>query len=140
MKRHLEGEGFQVELEPHRNYLRACVHGGSDSFAVSLAYWTLLADACREAGAKRLLVVEDLAPWHATEDDFQRLMEAVRRTGLDQVQIAFTSRQTPIDVNELGVIVGMEQGMWTRLFGNERDAALWLGVGGPSGVEDARNG
>jgi hypothetical protein len=131
MKQHIDGHGFQLELEPPRNYVRADVHGGDDSFEVSLAYWTLLAEACRQVGARRLLVVEDLTPWHAAEADFQRLMEAMRKSGLDQVQIAFTSRQTPIDVNEMGVIVGMEQGMWTRLFASERDAELWLGVGSP---------
>ena len=57
-------------------------------------------------------------------------LQFVEHHGLDQVQIAYTSLQTPIDVNELGVIVGMEQGMWIRLFGSERDAALWLGIGG----------
>ena len=130
MKRHIDGQGFQLELESHRHYLRAYVHGGADSFEVSMAYWRLLGEACRQEGARRLLVVEDLVPWHATEIDFQRLMESMQRSGLDQVQIAYTSLQTPIDVNELGVIVGMEQGMWTRLFNSERDAALWLGIGG----------
>ena len=131
MKQHLQGEGFQLELETHRNYLRAYVHGGQDSFAVSHAYWSRLAEACASLGARRLLVVEDLQPWHASEEDFQRLMQSMRRSGMDEVQIAFTSLQTPIDVNEMGVIVGMEQGMWTRLFASERDAALWLGVGSP---------
>lgn len=129
MKQHIDGDGFQLELETRRHHLRAYVHGGADSFEVSLSYWTLLAEACREFGMRRLLVVEDLAPWHASEDDFKRLMESMRRNGLDQVQVAYTSRQTPIDVNELGVIVGMEHGMWTRLFSTERDAELWLGVG-----------
>lgn len=131
MKRHLDGDGFQLELETHRNHLRAYVHGGDDSFQVSLSYWMLLAEACKQFGKRRLLVVEDLTPWHASEEDFQRLVEAMRRSGLDQVQVAYISLQTPIDVNEMGVIVGMEQGMWTRLFSNERDAALWLGVGSP---------
>ena len=133
MKRHIDGDGFQLEIETHRNYLRGFVHDGADSMQVSLSYWTLLAEACRQEGARRLLVVEDLVPWRAAEADFQRLMEALRRCGLDQVQVAFTSLQTPIDVNEMGVIVGMEQGMWTRLFNNERDAALWLGLGGKPG-------
>ena len=135
MKRHIDGHGFQLELETSRQYLRAYVHGGADSFEVSLSYWRLLGEACRQEGARRLLVVEDLVPWHATEIDFQRLMESMQRSGLDQVQIAYTSLQTPIDVNELGVIVGMEQGMWTRLFNNERDAVLWLGIGGAGSRE-----
>ncbi len=129
MKQHIDGEGFQLELETRRHHLHAYVHGGAASFDVSLSYWTLLGEACRQVGARRLLVVEDLTPWHASEEDFQRLMEAMRRSGLDQVQVAYTSLQTPIDVNEVGVIVGMEQGMWTRLFSTERDAELWLGVG-----------
>ena len=129
MKQHIDGEGFQLELETRRHHLHAYVHGGADSFDGSLSYWTRLGEACRQVGARRLLVVEDLTPWHASEEDFQRLMEAMRRSGLDQVQVAYTSLQTPIDVNEVGVIVGMEQGMWTRLFSTERDAELWLGVG-----------
>ncbi len=133
MKQHLDGDGFQLELETRRNYLRAYVHGGADSFDVSLSYWTLLGEACRQFGVRRLLVVEDLTPWHASEADFKRLMEAMGRCGLDQVQVAYTSLQTPSDVNEMGVIVGMEQGMWNRLFSNERDAELWLGVGSPPG-------
>ncbi len=131
MKRHIDGDGFQLELEPHRSYLRAYVHGGQDSFEVSLSYWRLLTEACLRDGIRRLLVVEDLAPWHASEQDFVRLIEATRRLGLDQVQVAYTSLQAPIDVNEMGVIVGMEKGMWMRLFASERDAALWLGVGSP---------
>lgn len=133
MKRHIDGDGFQLELEPQRHCLRAYVHGGADSMQVSLSYWTVLAEACRQAGTRRLLVVEDLTPWHAAEEDFQRVMDTLRNAGLDQVQIAFTSLQAPVDVNELGVIVGMEQGMWVRLFASERDAALWLGVGSPDG-------
>ena len=129
MKRHIDGNGFQIEFETKRNYLRAFVHGGEDSVEVSMAYWRLLGEACRSFAARRLLVVEDLVPWQASESDFERVIEMTRRIGLDQVQVAYTSRQTPIDVNELGVIVGMEHGMWTRLFSTERDAELWLGVG-----------
>ena len=81
MKRHLDGDGFQLELETHRHHLRGYVHGGEDSFQVSLSYWMLLAEACKQFGKRRLLVVEDLAPWHAAEEDFQRLMEAMRRSG-----------------------------------------------------------
>ena len=129
MKRHIDGDGFQIELETQRNYLRAFVHGGEDSVEVSMAYWRLLGEACRSFAARRLLVVEDLVPWQASESDFERVIEMTRRIGLDQVQVAYTSLQAPLDLNEMGVIVGMEKGMWMRLFSSERDAVLWLGTG-----------
>ena len=56
MKQHIDGDGFQLELETRRHHLHAYVHGGADSFEVSLSYWTLLAQACREFGMRRLLV------------------------------------------------------------------------------------
>ena len=28
MKRHIDGDGFQLEIETQRNYLRGYVHGG----------------------------------------------------------------------------------------------------------------
>ena len=129
MKRHIDGDGFQIELETQRNYLRAYVHGGEDSVEVSMGYWRLVGEVCREFATRRLLVVEDLVPWHASESDFERVIDLTRRVGLDQVQVAYTSLQAPLDLNEMGVIVGMEKGMWMRLFASERDAVLWLGLG-----------
>ena len=127
-RQQIAGDGFTIELEKHRHHLRALVRGGQDSLEVSRAYWRLLGEACRMHGAQRLLVVEDLVPYEADEADFQSVIDLTRQVGLDQVQVAFTSRQAPIDLNEMGVIVGMEKGMWMRLFASERDAALWLGI------------
>lgn len=60
LPRILEGEGFRIYLSQEAGYLRAQVGDGCDSQAVSVAYWTLLGNLCRETGTTRLLVVETL--------------------------------------------------------------------------------
>lgn len=130
MKREeLAGDGFSISLEVRPLYLRALVHGGRDSLEVSMAYWQALHEACTRHAAGRLLVVEDLVPWHASEADFTRLMDMGAALGLGQVQIAYTSPRSPMHVNEMGVIVGLERGMWLRLFASEHDAQVWLEFG-----------
>ena len=129
-RQQIAGNGFLIDLEKHRRYLRAYVHGGQDSVEVSMGYWRAVAEACRVYEVQRLLVVEDLLPYQPQEEDFERVIEMTRREGLDQVQVAYTSSQAPVGLNEMGVIVGMEKGMWMRVFASERDASFWLGVQG----------
>ena len=59
----VDGEGFKVRIEQQHGYLRAYVHGGRDSLAVSIAMWKLLAglDDLDDVSATNIAALETLA-------------------------------------------------------------------------------
>lgn len=122
------GPGFRVCFDDAPGYLRAYVFDGTDSLAVSLAMWRMLAAECQRVAAQRLLVLEDL---HATvaEPDLEQLVEAICGSGLVGVRLAFVELREDLEGNEMAEIMCRERGMAVRVFAHEDDARRWLVYG-----------
>lgn len=122
----VEGDGFRLRIESRGDYLRAQVDGPRDSFAISLAYWTAVAQACRERGARRLLVVENLAE-SGRPIDLERLVDAIVALGFRDVRVAFVDLvEAHLRAMEHGEILARERGVVGRVFGREDEAERWL--------------
>ena len=124
----IDGEGFKVRLEHQYGYLRAYVHDGRDSLAVSIAMWKLLAEQCALHGAKRLLVVEDL---ESTVDaaDIDKVIDAMAEFGFARIRTAFVEMQDDIQGSELGSILASERGVRVHVSNDEVVARHWLMYG-----------
>jgi hypothetical protein len=124
----VDGEGFKVRIEQQHGYLRAYVHGGRDSLAVSIAMWKLLAEQCALHGAKRLLVVEDL---ESTVDaaDIDKVIDAMAEFGFARIRTAFVEMQDDIQGSELGSILASERGVRVHVSNDEVVARHWLMYG-----------
>jgi hypothetical protein len=122
------GPGFRVCFDDAPGYLRAYVFDGTDSLAVSLAMWRMVAAECQRVAAQRLLVLEDL---HATvaEPDLEQLVEAICGSGLVGVRLAFVELREDLEGNEMAEIMCRERGMAVRVFAHEDDARRWLVYG-----------
>lgn len=121
----IQGEGFRLRLLQEADYLRAHVYDGTDSQAVSIAYWRMLGAACRAAGCQRLLVVEELEDSvDAVEVD--AVIAAALEAGLGGVRIAFVELLDDLPSNEYAEILCRERGMHVRTFTDELSARQWL--------------
>jgi hypothetical protein len=121
----VQGEGFSVRFDDAPGYLRAHLFDGTDSLEVSLAMCQLLADECMRLGATRLLVVEDLEAT-VTAAELELVVEAIFRSGLGALRVAFVELREDIEGGELGEIMCRERGMAARVFAHENDARQWL--------------
>ena len=125
----LQGDGFSVRLENRGRYLWAHVFGGTDSLAVSLAMWKLLARQCQRFNARGLLVLEDLASTVEPEN-IAAVIEAMTTFGFADIRIAFVELQGDIEGSERGEILALENDILVHVFGNETEARRWLLYGG----------
>ena len=123
--RTVDGPGFRIRFESLPGYLRAFVFDGTDSLAVSLAYWRMLADECRATGATRLLVLEELLSTVDTAD-IDPLIDVMVEGGMASVRIAFVELLDDIAGSEYGEILCRERGITIRTFSGEDAARRWL--------------
>ena len=124
----VDGEGFKVRIEQQHGYLRAYVHGGRDSLAVSIAMWKLLAEQCALHGAKRLLVVEDLEST-VDPDDIGKVIDAMAEFGFARIRTAFVEMQDDLQGSELGSILASKRGVRVHVSNDEVVARHWLMYG-----------
>ena len=125
----VEGEGFELLLQWQGDYLRAQVNGEHDNYAISLGYWTEVARACHERGAKQVLVVENLQQT-GQEVDLERLVDAIVALGFRDVRVAFVDLvDAHLKAMEHGEILARERGIVGRVFGREDEAERWLRYG-----------
>ncbi len=121
---------WQLHFEDRADYLYAEVHGPEDSLAITTAYWRAIDAECRQRGTRALLVCDCLRGEPAQQEDFRRLALALRGGVLEQVRIAFYE---PVPENlrfvEHGELAMREAGFTLRVFGNEREAEVWLRYG-----------
>lgn len=128
----IHGDGFDIDVDDRGGYLRAFVAGGSDSLAISLAYWTALGQECAQCKATNLLVVEDLDPFDAGPEALELVCDTMVLAGLDRVRVAFVDVQEIGHVNESGMMVGFDKGLTLMLFSTESLADRWLRFGSNS--------
>jgi hypothetical protein len=117
-------------FEDRPGYLYAAVTGPRDSKAISIAYWTLIAEQCRLRKTGKLLVVENLGD---NEDvpDLPAVLDEIIALGMDKLQVAFVvGRVDQMAHMEHGEILAAERGANGRVFGSVTVAERWLRHGG----------
>lgn len=121
----LQGAGFRMRVEGFGRYLRAYVHDGADSLAVSIAMWKMLSEQCRLYGTRQLLIIEDLQD---TVDpaDLDAVVAAMAGFGLADIRIAFVELQGDIQGNEHAEVLALERDITVMVFTNEAEATRWL--------------
>ena len=117
---------YSMSFEDRTGFLQATVSGPSDSHAISVAYWRVIADECRQRGRSKVLVLEQLGD-HEGRRDLPRLVDEVLAMGFDRIQVAFVvSRLERLAEMEHGEILALERGGYGRVFANVEPAEHWL--------------
>lgn len=117
---------IRLTFEERPGYLYAEVTGPRDSNEISFAYWSLIAEQCRQRRTRKLMVVENLGD-HEGERDLEGIVDAAIAMGLDQLQVAFVvARVDLLSHMEHGEILAQERGANGRVFGNATVAERWL--------------
>jgi hypothetical protein len=134
----VSGKGFELRLESRGAYLRAQVDGLHDSFEISLAYWTAIAQACHERKVTCLLVVENILE-AGDPLMLESLVEAIVALGFRDIRVAFVDlMQSHLAAMEHGEILARERGIVGRVFGDEGEAERWLRHGEDLGLVSAK--
>lgn len=122
-------ENTELAIEDRGNYLYAEVSGPSDSFEISMAYWTAIAKECHARGTSRLLVFERLGQYSG-ERDMTLMIDSIIALGFENVRVAFVDDFVEdLPIVEQGEILAMERGIEGRVFGNVQQAERWLRIG-----------
>lgn len=120
------GEGFEIRFSLSAGVLRAQVEGPDDSFAISLAYWTIVAQERRRWGIQRVLVVENLRQ-SAQPNETLALFDELTGLGFEGCKVAFVDRGSERrSVQEYVAIMAREHDILAAIFGEENEAAIWL--------------
>ena len=127
--RTVQGPGFRICYEDEPGYLRAYVSDGTDSVAVSIAMWRMLAAEGAAVGATRMLILEDLVSTVGLED-LGTVIDGIEAAGMGRFRSAFVELRDDIQGSELGEIMLQERGITIRIFSNETEARHWLLYGG----------
>ena len=121
----VNGPGFKVCYEDEPGYLRAYVFDGTDSVAISIAMWRMLAAEGAAVGATKMLILEDLVSTVGLED-LGTVIDGIEAAGMGRFRSAFVELRDDIQGSELGEIMLQERGITIRIFSNETDARHWL--------------
>lgn len=120
------GDGFDVHFSWDSDVLTAQVEGLHDSFAISLAYWKVIAAERKRIGAKRLLVLEYLEETVASGLALE-LFEHLVTLGFQGSRVAFVDGvDSHRSVHEHVAILARESGIMTAIFSDENQARTWL--------------
>ena len=119
------GSGFRICFDDEPNFLRAYVFDGTDSLAVSLAMWRMIAEECESTKSQRVLVVEDL---RSTVDQagVEEVVDVISKLNLAELRVAFVELREDIQIAEYGEILCQERGITGRVFSHETEARHWL--------------
>lgn len=117
---------YELTFHLKPEYLYAAVSGPKDSVAISLSYWTRIANERKARGYKRVLIDEDLGQ-KGTMVDMYEFVEAVSRLGFEGCKVAFVDRQiSHNEYNEFGETVALNRGMIVKVCVDLEDAETWL--------------
>ena len=121
----VNGPGFKVCYEDEPGYLRAYVFDGTDSVAISIAMWRMLAAEGAAVGVTRMLILEDLVSTVGLEE-LAAVIDGIEAAGMGRFRSAFVELRDDIQGSELGEIMLQERGITIRIFSNETEARHWL--------------
>ncbi|MGH8108044.1 MAG: hypothetical protein ACREO1_04900 [Arenimonas sp.] len=122
-------ENTVMAFEDRGSYLYAEVSGPSDSFEISMAYWTAIAEQVHARDSRCLLVLERLGQY-AGERDMTLMIDSIIALGFENVRVAFVDAFVEdLPIVEQGEILAMERGIEGRVFGSVQQADRWLRIG-----------
>ena len=120
------GEGFEIRFSLTAGILRAQVEGPHDSFAISLAYWTMVAEERRRHDVRCVLVIENLAE-RGNPEEILTLFEEFAGLGFEGSKVAFVDcHNEQRSAHEHIAIMAREHGILAAVFGEENAAEIWL--------------
>jgi hypothetical protein len=126
------GPDYRLSWRSRGDVLQVQVSGDVDAQRVRLAYWREIADAARAQGFRKLLVIDRKKTHPASPDDLLQLTRALlaEREHFDRVAV-IEPTDAFLPAIEHAEIIGREQGINVRVFGNLVQAELWLRLGSP---------
>ena len=98
---------------------------GTDSVAISIAMWRMLAAEGAAVGATKMLILEDLVSTVGLED-LGTVIDGIEAAGMGRFRSAFVELRDDIEGSELGETMCLERGMTIRIFSQETLARRWL--------------
>ena len=117
---------YTLVFEYRPEYLYAFVTGEKDSYEISKRYWQEIADECKKAGFKKVLIEEDIAENVSMSDMYQFCAE-IPQLGFFGIRVAFVDRkQDQQQLNQFGETVATNRGLLSRVFNNFEAGEKWL--------------
>lgn len=117
--------GYSLTYDHRPHYLFVLVEGAEDTVAISLAYWSEIAEECRQQHVSRLLVHEKLLARSNNEDAGLVIAELPRMFPGD-IRIAFVDTTESVDVLVHAEIEARKVGLVSHVFGSTASAEHWL--------------
>ena len=119
---------YRLAFTQAPDYLRADVTGLEDSVEISTAYWSEIAQACRDTGATRLLVVEDIAQ-RSTLGETVEVVDALVAMGFRDLRIAYVDLHEDPALLTQTEFLAVSAGLLGRTFARTAAAIEWLQEG-----------
>jgi hypothetical protein len=117
---------YKLEFEHRPDYLYAKVTGKEDSVAISLSYWTKVAEERKAHKYKKVLVDEDLQQQVGLIDMYE-VAAMLCSIGFVGATIAFVDRHMDhLEYNKFGETVAVNRGLKGRVFIDIQEAEKWL--------------
>ncbi|HEX8370811.1 MAG TPA: hypothetical protein VF604_19855 [Pyrinomonadaceae bacterium] len=117
---------YLIGFERRPDYLYAYVGGEHDSLEISLAFWREIAEECRNAPARKVLIEEDIEESVSMLEMYQIAAE-IPQMGFANVLVAFVDRfLEQQNLNEFGELVATNRGLRAKVFNNVKEAEKWL--------------
>jgi hypothetical protein len=121
------GKPYSITFEHRSNYLYAYVKGDKDSYEISKAYWSEIAEECAKLEIRKVLVDEDIAePMPSMSEVYHGASER-SFMGLSGLKIAFVDRHAEQhEQNLFGELVATNRGLFCKVFNTFEEAERWL--------------
>lgn len=124
--------GYRLAFLSRDDFLEVGVSGDIDAQAVRIAYWREIVAVALARGCRKLLVTDRKKGKPARPEELAELARLLRseREHFDRVAVI---EPTPdfLPAIEHAEILGLEQGINVRVFGQYAQAASWLRYGSP---------
>ena len=121
------GKPYSIAFEHRPHYLYVHVKGDSDTYEISKAYWTEIAEECGKHSIRRLLVDEDLACAMPSMSDVFKGASERSYMGLAGIKIAFVDRYAEHhEQNLFGELVPNNRGLLCKVFTDLEAGETWL--------------
>lgn len=117
---------YRIEFERRPRYLYAYISGEHDNMEISLGFWREIVAECQSAGAKKVLVEEDIREAVSTLEMYQIAVE-LPKLGFANILVAFVDRYLDQqDLNQFGELVATNRGLRGKFFNEASEAEKWL--------------
>jgi len=119
-------EKTSLRFTEHACYLHACVSGELESLAVSIEFWRLCIEECKQRGFRKLLVEENF-PNQLSTHEIYTLVGAIRKMIDSPMKIAFVDAASDqAELNMFGETVATNRGITGKVFNDLEAARNWL--------------